>query len=75
MTDLRVVNTVKDRSKVVRPVAGGTYEWGWLAVNKRDRTKDYFNKVGEGTMDEGLAWMSATGYVAKRITPLASGPG
>lgn len=73
MSGTTVVNAVKDRSKTMRR-CGDEYEWGWLVFNKRDRSKDYFNKVGAGTYEEALKWMSEVGYEAPRRRVLAHGP-
>lgn len=65
MSESVVVNKVKDRSKSIRR-CGDHYEWGWVALNKRDRTKDYFNKVGEGTYEEGTQWMNGANHIRVR---------
>ncbi len=73
MSETTVVNKVKDRSKTMRRTDNG-YEYGWMCYNRRDRSKDYFNKVGEGSYDEALQWMSEVGYEAKRRRVFAHGP-
>lgn len=71
-----VVNAVKDRCKsMCRNKETGLYEFGWTVYNRRDRSQDYFNKVGEGTVEEALAWMEGIGYEAKRARVFAIGPG
>lgn len=68
-----VVNSVKDRGKHLRKTETG-YEYGWLVYNRRDPSQNYFNKVGEGSYDEALAWMSGVGYEARRTRTIAYGP-
>lgn len=75
MSETTVVNAVKDRSKMLQSVGGGRYEYGWVVYNRRDRTKDYFNKTGEGTYEDAVAWMSDTNYVPPKRRVIAIGPG
>lgn len=66
MSETRVVNSVKDRSKYMRlklgTAAEPVYEYGWMTYNRRDRSQDYFNKAGEGTYEEAQLWMANFGY-------------
>lgn len=56
---LTVQNSLKDRSKALRRVEGTeNYQWGWDVRNRRKKCMGYFNCVGEGSMDEALAWMA-----------------
>lgn len=67
MPEVTVVNKVKDRCKMMQRTPCGTYEFGWLVYNKRDRKKDYFNKAGEGTYAEATSWMSAEFIKIRRV--------
>lgn len=67
-----VVNKVKDRSKYMCKTPDG-YAYGWMAYNRRDRSKDYFNKVGEGSLTEAMEWMASVSYVPKVHRELAKG--
>jgi hypothetical protein len=69
-----VVNTVKDRSKYMSRTPEGTYEYGWVVYNRRDRKQDYFNKAGEGTYEEAIAWMDSLVYEPADHAVLAIGP-
>lgn len=68
-----VINSMKDRSKYLSKTATG-YEYGWIVYNRRDRTKDYTNKVGEGTFAEANEWMENANYEPKRYRVVATGP-
>jgi len=68
-----VINSIKDKSKYLCKTADG-YAYGWMAYNRRDASKNYFNKVGEGTLEEASAWMANTNYVPKRYRVTATGP-
>ena len=68
-----VVNKVKDRSKYMRKTPDG-YAYGWMAYNRRDRSKDYFNIVGEGSLEEAMAWMDSISYVPRVHTGIVIGP-
>lgn len=61
-----VQNSLKDRSKTLRCIGDGLYEFGWEVVNRRARAKSYFNKMGEGTLEEAQAWMEQTIHETKR---------
>ena len=63
-----VQNKAAVRCQTVRLVQGTTdqYEWGWLVYNRRDRSQDYFTRVGTGTLAEGQAWLSAPIAGARR---------
>lgn len=66
---MKTVQTkAKDRCQTVRLVKGTTdqYEWGWLVYNKRDRSQDYLNRVGTGTLDEGRTWLAKPVAGARR---------
>lgn len=58
--NVRVVNAMKDRSKTMRRLESGQYEYGYLVLNRRDRSKDYFMRAGVGTLDDAEEWMAAT---------------
>jgi|OpeIllAssembly_1097287.scaffolds.fasta_scaffold01305_4 hypothetical protein len=64
--NVRVVNAMKDRSKCMRRTPSGSYEFGWLVYNRRDREKDYFIRAGEGTMADAEAWMTAVDEMRPR---------
>lgn len=63
-----VQNKAGVRCQTVRLVKGTTdqYEWGWLVYNRRDRTQDYFNRVGTGTLQEGQQWLNTPTAGARR---------
>lgn len=63
-----VQNKAGARCQTVRLVPGTTdqYEWGWLVYNKRDRSQDYFNRVGVGELAEGQAWLAKPTAGARR---------
>ena len=61
-----VQNAVKDRSKTLRRLDAGGYEWGYLVRNTRHRGGDYFNKVGEGTYEDALLWLEQKQYALRR---------
>lgn len=66
-----VQNRLSDRCQTMRHLGDGVYEYGWLVYNKRDRSKDYLNRVGTGTLEEAQAWM-ATPIVGQRKRVFAS---
>lgn len=53
-----VQTKVSDRCRSMRRTPAGTYEYGWLVYNRRDRSQDYFNCAGEGSLEEAQDWMS-----------------
>lgn len=61
-----VVNKVKDRSKTMSLLRPGVYVYGWTVYNRRDRSKDYFNKAGEGSFEEAQAWMASVAFRVHR---------
>ena len=61
-----VVNAMKDRSKCMRRLPSGDYEYGWIVYHRRDRSKDTFTVVGTGTMTEAEEWMAVVGSVKLR---------
>ena len=68
-----VQTRMKDRCSSMRAtVRAGEYEYGWLTVNRRDRSKDVFRRVGCGTFEEAQEWMRNPGirtskYVAGEL--------
>ena len=63
-----VQNKAGVRCQTVRLVKGTTdqYEWGRLVYNRRDRSQDYFNRVGVGTLADGQHWLSTPTAGARR---------
>ncbi len=63
-----VQNKAGVRCQTVRLVSGTTdqYEWGWLVYNRRDRSQDYFNRVGVGPLADGQRWLSTSTAGARR---------
>lgn len=75
MSNTTVVNALKDRSKCMRRIREGVYEYGWMVLNRRKRDKSYFNKMGEGSMEQAEAWMNDVVYRPKRVKVFTYGPG
>lgn len=53
-----VQNKLSKRCQTIRHVGNGVYEYGWLAYTPRDRSKDYFNRAGAGTLEEAQEWLA-----------------
>lgn len=68
-----VQTNMRDRCASMRAtVRPGEYEYGWLAINRRDRSKDVFSRAGCGTFEEAQEWMRNPGvrtskYAAKEL--------
>ena len=62
-----VQTNMKDRCVSMRAtVRPGEYEYGWLIVNRRDRTQDVFTRAGCGTYEEAQEWMRNLGVRTRK---------
>lgn len=62
-----VQTNMKDRCATMRRTdTPDEYEFGWLVVNRRDRSKDQFSRAGTGTREEAQEWLSNPGVRRRR---------